>query len=180
MRLGRSPSSPPAGFHHSLADFEEKRPASGGVVSRKGFETASKVGPPTAGRHALCPRERAVARGAERSSTARRSADAGLSHGVELALEVLDLVADPGRVLEAEVPGGLVHLLLEGLDQALELLRRHLGVLALPALPGRRRLPPAPAAHALGLHRQEDVGDLLADRLGVDAVFPVVLLLDHA
>src|SRR4029450_8781740 len=42
----------------------------------------------------------------------------GFAHEVELALEVLDLVADAGRVLEAEVAGGLVHLLLEGLNEA--------------------------------------------------------------
>src|SRR5438874_5934865 len=59
---------------------------------------------------------------------------AGLAERIQLLPEVLHLVAQPGRVLEPQVPGGLVHLLLQGLDQALELLR------------GQFRLAPAPLA----------------------------------
>ncbi len=48
----------------------------------------------------------------------------------QLPLEVLDLVAQPRRVLEAEVGGRLVHLLLEGADEAPQLLLGELGELA--------------------------------------------------
>src|SRR5205823_12589755 len=67
-----------------------------------------------------------------------RLPNAGAAHGVELLPEVLHLVAEPRRVLEPEILRRLVHLLLEGLDQALELLGRHLGVLA-AAPPALRR-----------------------------------------
>src|SRR5438128_1164788 len=40
----------------------------------------------------------------------------------ELATEIMDFVAQPGRVFEPEVLGGLVHLLFELLDESLQLL----------------------------------------------------------
>src|SRR5215210_7291265 len=45
----------------------------------------------------------------------------------QLPLEVLDLVPQPGGVLEAQLGGGLVHLLLQGLDEPGQLGRRQLG-----------------------------------------------------
>src|SRR5882724_11417472 len=47
----------------------------------------------------------------------------------QLPLEVLDLVAQAGGVLEAEVGRGLVHLLLEGADEADQLVAREPGQL---------------------------------------------------
>src|SRR5437588_5553833 len=92
----------------------------------------------------------------------------------QLALQVADLVAQAGGVLEAQLGGRLVHLLLQGLDEPAELVVGHLQQL-LPA----GRLPGGLAAPPLGRHRRlvgtapdhlEDVGHLLADRLRVDAV----------
>src|SRR5437588_5714927 len=90
----------------------------------------------------------------------------------QLALQVVDLVAQAGGVLEAQVGGRLVHLLLQGLDEPAELLVGHLQDLLAPGrLPGRLPAPP------LGRHRSplvgpapdhlQDVGHLLPDRLGV-------------
>src|SRR3954452_20519022 len=45
----------------------------------------------------------------------------------ELAFELGDLVAQPGRFLEAQVLGRLVHLFFEGLDQPSEVVGRHAG-----------------------------------------------------
>src|SRR5947209_17550331 len=71
----------------------------------------------------------------------------------ELALQVVDLVAQAGGVLEAQVGGRLVHLLLQGLDEPAELLVGHLqDLLAAGVLPGGH-----PAA-ALGRHRRAVVG----------------------
>src|SRR3954469_3867109 len=98
---------------------------------------------------------------------------------VELAPQDLDLVAQLGRVLEAEVVGGGQHLLLELHDRAGDLLRRHAllvrGAAAAPARPALRH----PAAALL---REEvgDVGDALLDALRRDAVVEVVLNLDRA
>src|SRR5919199_2201075 len=47
----------------------------------------------------------------------RTSAHPHLGHHPQLAAQVGDLVAQPGGVLEAQVLGGLVHLLLEVGDQ---------------------------------------------------------------
>src|SRR4029450_13244720 len=73
------------------------------------------------------------------TSTHRRTggslAHARLGHGPELAAQVADLVADAGGVLEAEVLGRLVHLLLQGGDEALQVGPGH-------ARDGRVRRPP--------------------------------------
>src|SRR5207249_1246005 len=97
----------------------------------------------------------------------------------EFALQVVDLVAQSGGVLEAQVGGGLVHLLLQRLDEPAELLVGHLEDLLAPGV-----LPGSHPAAALGRHRGrivgaapdhlQDVGDLLADRLRVDPVLFVV------
>ena len=86
----------------------------------------------------------------------------------ELAPQLLDLVAELGRVLEAELLGGGEHLLLERDHELLELVSRHaldLGLAAATAARNRRRL-----------EREElgDVGDALDDRLGGDPVLLVV------
>src|SRR5438552_13722317 len=49
--------------------------------------------------------------------TRRRLRHAGLAELSQLLAEFLDLIAEPRRVLEPEVFCGLVHLLLEPLDQ---------------------------------------------------------------
>src|SRR3954453_13622054 len=91
---------------------------------------------------------------------------------VQLAAQRLDLVAQLGRVLEAQVVRGGEHLLLELDDGPAQLLGRH-------AL-----LPRASAATGalgeLGLDGKEvgDVGDALAHGLGGDAALGVVGPLD--
>src|SRR3982751_5737767 len=52
----------------------------------------------------------------------------------EFALQVADLVAQAGGVLESEVGGGLVHLLLQGLDEPAELVVGHLQDLLAPGV----------------------------------------------
>src|SRR5215203_311242 len=92
---------------------------------------------------------------------------------VQLVAKRLDLVAQLGRVLEAEVVRGGEHLLFQLHDRA-------------PDLLGRHALGLAPAATASGrdlrLHHQEvaDVGDALLDRGRRDAVLLVVGDLDGA
>src|SRR5690348_5924124 len=44
----------------------------------------------------------------------------------QFALQVVDLVPQAGGVLEAQLGGGLVHLLLQGLDEPAELVVGHL------------------------------------------------------
>src|SRR6266576_2217941 len=108
--------------------------------------------------------------------TRRRLRHAGLAELSQLLAELLDLVAEPRGVFEPEVLRGLMHLLLEPLDQPLELFGGHLGVRDLPATLALRRggcLIPA-------AQRQEDVRHLLADRLRVDPVLGVVRELDLA
>src|SRR3954454_4701840 len=46
----------------------------------------------------------------------------GFAQLAKFLAQLVDLVAEPGRVLEPEVTGRLMHLLLESLDQALEFL----------------------------------------------------------
>src|SRR5207302_9608745 len=79
---------------------------------------------------------------------------------LELLTQGLDLVAELGRVLEAEVVSREQHLLLELHDRARDLFRLHAVPVAAP------RAPAAPGD--LGFERQEvrDVGDPLPDRLG--------------
>src|SRR6476619_5794659 len=92
---------------------------------------------------------------------------------VEVRSELLELVADPGRLLEAEIVGRCEHLLLELYDELLELLRGLGGgpIAAAPAAAGRIRL-----------HRKElrHVGDPLLHRGRGDAVLLVVRDLDGA
>src|SRR4051794_23112673 len=90
----------------------------------------------------------------------------------QLPPQLLDLVAQLRRVLEAQLLGRREHLLLEGDDEALQLRAVHALHLAAPAaaLPGHRGR----------LERQElrDVGDALDDRLRHDPVLLVVGELD--
>src|SRR5260370_30691408 len=90
--------------------------------------------------------------------------------GPESAPQLGDLVAEPRRLLEPEVLGRLVHLLLEALDEPAQLLGgdprevEHRGALR-GASP-----PPTPrrggvVAQVAGPDHLEDVGDLLADGL---------------
>src|SRR4051794_36056930 len=105
-------------------------------------------------------------------STSRRVTDRS-DGGAELALELGDLVAQARRLLEPEVGGGIVHLVLQGLDETTQVVGRHVGEVehrgalrlttpTTPASPALRRLTVAAAQHL------EDVGDLLAHGLGVD------------
>src|SRR5258708_3436495 len=84
--------------------------------------------------------------------------------GFERPPEVGDPVPPPSRILETELLGRLVHFLLERLDQPGQFLAGHHCGLGL----GDAALAAAAAAPlrcgGLGAHRQEDVGDLLADR----------------
>src|SRR5207302_2461442 len=97
--------------------------------------------------------------------------------GFELPPQVGDLVPQPSGVLETELLGRLVHLLLERLDQPGEFLAGHHRGLGLGA-------PLAAVAAAslrhrgLGADRQEDVGDILANGMGIDALLGVVAHLD--
>ena len=93
----------------------------------------------------------------------------------QLAAQLLDLVAELRGVLEAELLGGEVHLLLERDDELLELVARHPLDLGLPAAAPRR-------GNVWRLEREElgDVGDALDDRLGRDPVLLVVGDLDRA
>src|SRR5438132_3364661 len=117
---------------------------------------------------AVSPPVPSHARGARmlRLLTRRRLRHAGFAELSQLLAELLHLVAEPRRVFEPEVLGGLVHLLLEPLDQPFELLGGHLGVGDLPATLALRR----GRGLILTTERQEDVRHLLADRLGVDPV----------
>src|SRR3954471_20279622 len=87
----------------------------------------------------------------------------------EFALQVVDLVAQAGGVLEAQVGGRLVHLLLQGLDEPAELVVGHLqDLLATGVLPGCHPAPPLGRQWGLvgtAPDHLQDVGDLLADRL---------------
>src|ERR1700726_1455510 len=119
-----------------------------------------------------------------RRAPARSGSNARRFHSAQLALELLDLVAEAGRGLELQLRGGRVHLVTELADQRHEVA---------PGLaPGTRRrlacplggragaggqagdrglaaglLTPAAADQLLGVgvlpdDRVEDVGDLLA------------------
>src|SRR6476660_1100046 len=103
----------------------------------------------------------------------RTSGDAGLSELAELLAELVHLVTQARGVLEPKIPCGLVHLLLEPLDQPLEFLRGDaLRRLEDPLLSRRARGGFLPAK------RQQDVGHLLADGLRVDPMLLVVRELD--
>src|SRR5262249_36801801 len=113
---------------------------------------------------------------------------AGSAHLAQLPFELGDLVAQAGGLLEAEVLRRVVHLVLQGLDELADVVGRH----TFQVEHGRPlRGPPtaAPAATAgthlvlfsfTGAHHLEDVDDLLADRLRVDAVSGVELELHLA
>ena len=94
----------------------------------------------------------------------------------------MDLVAQARGFLEPQIAGRVVHLVGEALDQPPELVTRKIEAISLG-----RRARPAPTAAApsgataarfvvVGAHADhlEDVGDLLAHRLRIDAVFEVV------
>src|SRR5690606_21778970 len=124
------------------------------------------------------------------------SADAGGVHAAQLLLQVGDLVAEPGGELELQVAGRGEHLVGQLLDEVGQFGARHaLGVAAgddAGADRGRGPTGLARGALAAGLGAPgtadrdllallglavdlvEDVGDLLAQRLRVDAVGLVV------
>src|SRR5581483_3100149 len=115
------------------------------------------------------------------ASTAR------LASVAQLAPQFVDLVAQAGGVLEAQLGSSVVHLVLQRLDETPQLGRRQVAELvaapfvalalhaATTVASGRRRL-----AVTLGPEVGEDVGDGLADRLRIDAVLGVVRLLQPA
>src|SRR5947207_749028 len=92
---------------------------------------------------------------------------------LEIPTQVLDLVAELRRVLEPQLLGGEVHLLLERDHELLELLARH-------PLDLRRTAPPPRGRYRrrLELEQLRDVGDTLRDRLRHDPVLLVVRNLD--
>src|SRR5262245_6838788 len=96
------------------------------------------------------------------------TSDRGAGKRVQLAAELLDLVAELRGVLEAELLRGDVHLLLERDDELLDLVPAHPRDLLLAA--------PAAARDGGRLEREElrDVGDALHDRLRRDALLGVV------
>src|ERR1700722_18050580 len=120
----------------------------------------------------------------------------GRFHSAQLALEFLDLVAEPGRGLELKLRGGRVHLLAQLADERHQVAarlapgtrRRLAGALGgCPGAGGQTGdrglaaglLTAAAADQFLGVgvladDRVEDVGDLLAQRLRVDALGRVV------
>src|SRR6478735_5644612 len=61
-------------------------------------------------------RESAIGRSAYWFRPPERRTDVRLLNLLELAAQVFDLVAQAGRVLEAQIGRGLGHLLLEGVD----------------------------------------------------------------
>src|SRR5918993_748950 len=124
--------------------------------------------------------------------SARRSSR-GRAHLAQLLLEVPDLVPKAGSELEMEVTRGLVHLRGELLDEAGEVARRHrlrtarsegdvghcgsattATAVALAAGTGPPRAEQLPCVEVLALEHVGDVGDLLAQRLWIDSVRPVV------
>src|SRR3954453_5158502 len=92
---------------------------------------------------------------------------------LQLAPQVLDLVAQLGRVLEAQLLGGGEHLLLELDHELLDLGRLHVDLLV--------GAPAAALGGHLGVRHQElrDVRDALDDRLGRDAGLLVLGDLDR-
>src|ERR1700751_5050152 len=106
-----------------------------------------------------------------RSRRLRRS----LLERLQVAPQVLDLVAELRGVLESQLLGGEVHLLLERDHELLELLARH-------PLDLRRAAPPPRGGHRrrLELKQLRDVRDALGDRLRHDPVLLVVRDLDGA
>src|SRR6478735_5014166 len=92
---------------------------------------------------------------------------------IQIAPQVADLVAQLGRVLEAQLLRGGEHLLLELAHRLLDLRRCHVGL--------RLAAPPA-LGRDLGVRHQElrDVRDALDDRLRGDPVLLVVGDLDRA
>src|SRR5580693_5953002 len=80
-------------------------------------------------------RARAVPSG--RGAAPAGGSDAGRLHAAQLALELLDLVPDPGRHLELELRRGRVHLLGELADQRDEVAARGAAALAFAGPAGR-------------------------------------------
>src|SRR5258708_2914500 len=107
-------------------------------------------------------------------------------HAAQFLLQVVDLVANPRRQLELQIPCGRHHLIVQILDQIGEFGARHIGRVAALEHPGADR-PPRLALRAsaagsvaagaadldglavvgLPVHLVEDVGDLLAQRLRI-------------
>src|SRR4030081_3916155 len=112
-----------------------------------------------------------------------RGASGGLA---QLASQPPDLLPEAGGRLEAQVLGGLVHLLLQGLHETTEVVGRQVveiedrgaggrGLSTTPSSPAPSARRGAVALTATGPDHVEDVGDLLAHRLRVDPVLEVVL-----
>jgi hypothetical protein len=96
----------------------------------------------------------------------------------ELLLEVPDLVPEAGGVLEPELRGGLTHLLLQRPDQPGQLVLGQLGQIASGRVtPTRSAVSSWSGCLAVGPDLGQDVGDGLANGLGVDPVLGVVGLL---
>ena len=94
---------------------------------------------------------------------------------------VLHLIAEAG-VFETKVDCGVAHLLLEVADQALELVLGKVTEIVggPPTITDLRELLGDRRPFLGWADHRQDVGDLLADRLGVDPVFFVVGLLQTA
>src|SRR5436190_10414260 len=100
------------------------------------------------------------------------------AHLSQLTFKLADLVAEASRLLEAEILGRVVHLVLECLDELADVVRRD------PLEIEDRRTLGSPSASTppastdayvvvfslTGAHHLEDVDDLLADRLRIDPV----------
>src|SRR3954471_13454772 len=138
------------------------RMAYGSVVRRQGRSRRSRA-----------YQSRTAARSA--SSTRLRRCLVALDVG-QLAAQLADLVAQPRRVLEAQILGRGEHLLLELDDRLLHLGQRHVLRLRAPTVGP----PPALRRLALGLQELRDVADALDDRRRRDAVLLVVGELDRA
>src|SRR6267378_1727015 len=105
----------------------------------------------------------------------------------QLAAQLVDLVTEPGGVLETQISGRLVHLFFERLDEPSELRGCEVTELVAPPFVPRALQTAAPVASgcrclpvAVRPEVSEDVGDGLADRLRVDPPLGVVLLLQTA
>src|SRR5262245_35902002 len=117
-------------------------------------------------------------RASSQADLARRVTRSKLTDLAELPFHFVDLVAQAGGLLEAQVARRLVHLVGEGLDQPPQLVARQIEPVdacgrSTPASP-----PPAARGRVVAVGTRtdhlQDVGDLLAHRLRVDAVGRVV------
>src|SRR4051812_31824027 len=163
----------------SCAHASSDRPAAASRTSRDGSAPANAESTPSSSRTPAGSSGSSASRISSLSASGTRKEMRFTSVGgrgrrrVQLAPQVADLVAQLGRVLEAQLLRRREHLLLQLAHHLLDLGRLHVDLLV-----------PAPAA-ALGgdlrVRHQElrDVRDALHDRLRRDAVLGVVGALDH-